>query len=229
MLARHLKYLLANPLELGLLVFGSIWAQRQRRGRSLGVFLGALLLLYTVTVADPNLYYPIIWITGMGMVILTAFALRRAAWRWCAPLCVAFAAAFVLNVVLVERHMRADWNGRALDAIQQAAARIPLGQRGTGESVLYLALRDPRFIGFSFVNFWAADQGITRWEVVEMLQPDWIVTMRNENDFTPEFSALSVDVPHMRLEIPDAALEQTYHLTDTIVTSVGTFEFWQRS
>ena len=98
-----------------------------------------------------------------------------------------------------------------------------------GESFLYLALRDPNFIGFTFVNFWAADDRHRRWEVVETLQPDWIVTMRDESAFTPPFGILSVDVPHMHLEIPDEALAQAYHLDDSIATSVGNFEIWRRS
>ncbi len=224
MLARHLGYLLANPLELGLLVAGAL--SGLRRARHLGVFLDALLLLYAVTVADPNPYYPIIWVTGMAL--LTAPALRRAAPHWRAPLVVAFAAAFVVNVGLVERHVHADWNARALDAIQQVAARVPPDQRGMGESFLYLALRDERYTGFTFVDFAAANQGVSRWVVVEALQPDWIVTMRDEAAFAREFDTLGVAPPHMRLQIPDAALASAYALRETLPTSVGAFEIWER-
>jgi hypothetical protein len=52
--------------------------------------------------------------------------------------------------------------------------------------------------------------------------------MQDEASFTPEFGVLSVDVPHMRLEIPDAALEQAYDLIDIVMTSVGAFEIWQQ-
>lgn len=224
MLARHLGYLLANPLELGLLVAGAVWGLR--RARHLGVFLGALLLLYVVTVADPNPYYPIIWVTGM--TILTALALRRPAPHWRAPLAVAFVAAFVVNVGLVERHVHADWNAHALDAIQQVAVYVPPDQRGMGESFHYLALRDGDFIGFTFVDFAAAHEGVSRWMVVEALQPDWIVTMRDEAAFAPEFDTLSVAPPHMRLQIPDAALASAYALRKTLPTSVGAFEIWER-
>jgi hypothetical protein len=224
MLARHLAYLLANPLELGLLIVGSLWALRS--ARHLGVFLGASLLLYGVTVADPNLYYPVIWITGM--VILTAVAVRHASWRWRAPLLVAFTATFVLNATLVERHVIADWNARALDAIGQVAAHVPPNQHGMGESFLYLALRDSGYIGFTYVNFWAMNTGESRWSVVETLKPDWIVSMRDEAAFAPEFGVLSVAVPRMRLEIPDAALADVYTLRETLVTTVGKFEIWER-
>ncbi len=163
------------------------------------------------------------------MVILSAAALRHAAWRWRAPLLVAFGAAFVLNTALIERHVSANWNERALDAIEQVAARVPANQRGMGESFLYLALRDSRYTGMTFVYFEAADEGIRPWQVVERLKPDWIVTMRDESAFAPEFGVLSVDVPHMRLEIPDAALAAQYHVSESIATSVGTFEIWRRT
>ncbi|MEP7290970.1 MAG: glycosyltransferase family 39 protein, partial [Chloroflexota bacterium] len=112
MLERHLNYLLSNPLELGLLTICSIFALRQRHTGGLGIFLAAVLLLYALTVADANLYYPIIWITGM--VILSALALRRLAPTRRAPLALAFFAAFIVNTGLIERHIGAHWNARAL-------------------------------------------------------------------------------------------------------------------
>jgi len=227
MIARHANYLASNPLEVGLLVICALWALRQREARRLGVFVGGLMLLYALTVADPNLYYPIVWMTGI--VILAAIGVQTAAWNWRAPLLIAFLAAFVLNAALIERHIGADWNERALSAVQQVAAQVPNGERGTAESFVYLALRDPRFIGFSFVNFWAIDAGISRWQVVEHLKPDWIVTMRDQSLFTPPFAVLSVDVPNMHLEIPDEALMHDYDLSGSIVTSVGDFEIWRRS
>jgi hypothetical protein len=223
-IARHANYAASNPLELGLLLIGVLAALRYQRG--LGVFVGVLMLLYALTVADPNLYYSIVWITGI--VILTAVMLRRIAWQWHAPLLVAFFAAFILNITLIERHIRADWNDRALDAIQQVAAQVPLDRRGMGESFIYLALRDSHFIGFTFVNFWADGASITEWSIVESLKPDWIVTMRDERAFTPEFEVLSVRMPHMQLEILRAELARGYHLTDSIATSVGVFEIWRR-
>jgi hypothetical protein len=227
MIARHISYLQANPLEVGLLVICALGALRQRTGRRLGVFIGGLMLLYALTVADPNLYYPIVWITGM--VILAAVGFQTVAWNWRAPLLVAFLAAFVLNVVLVERHVRAGWNERAVTAIEQVAARLPDDKRGTGESFLYLVRRDPLFIGFTFVNIEANDEPERRWEIIERLKPDWIVTMRDESLFRPPFGILSVDVPHMHLQIADAALRQQYYLSETIATSVGDFEIWRRS
>lgn len=224
MLARHLSYLLANPLELSLLVVSAFAGLRY--GRRLGIFLGALLALYTFTVADPNPYYPIVWMTGL--VILTALSLRRVAWQWRAPLLVAFAAAFVLNAALIEQHIQAGWNQRAVDAIEQVVARVPPNQTGMGETFLYLALRDARYIGFTYISFGAERLGISHWDFVSELMPDWIVTMRDEAGFTPEFAVLSVDVPHMRLQIPDAALAEAYALGDAVVTTVGTFEIWER-
>lgn len=226
MLGRHLNYVLSNPLEVGLLVVCSILALRQRNNAGIGGFLGVLLLLYALTVADANLYYPILWITGM--VILSALALRRAAPTRRVPLALAFFAAFLINAGRIEQHVGADWNARALDAIQQVAAQVPLTGRGMGESFLYLALPETDLIGFTFVHFRASDTGRSRWEVVESLQPNWIVTMENQAAFLPEFDTLSVDVPHMRLEIPDEALAADYRLRDTVVTSVGTFEIWER-
>ncbi|HVU09718.1 MAG TPA: glycosyltransferase family 39 protein [Phototrophicaceae bacterium] len=223
MIARHANYVASNPLEIVLLLIGTIAARRQRR---LIVIVGVLIALYTLTVADPNLYYPIIWITGM--VILTAWTLRHAQGRWRAPLLAAFLAAFMLNVALIERQVQADWNGRSLAAIEQVAADVPLNQHGLGESFVYLALRDPRFTGFTFVNYWAAGAGVAQWDVVQIIKPDWIVTVRDESAFTPPFNTLSVDVPHMHLPIPDTALAQSYHRIDTLTTSVGIFEIWTR-
>ncbi len=220
MIARHTNYLASNPLEIILLLIGTLAARRQR----LIVFVGVLLALYTLTVADPNLYYPIVWITGM--VILTAWTLRNAEGRWRAPLLAAFLAAFALNVALIERQIQADWNGRSLAAIEQVAAHVPPNQRGLSETFLYLALRDPRFTGFTFVNYRAAGAGITQWDVVETITPDWIVTMSDESAFTPPFNTLSVDVPNMHLPIPDVKLAQHYHLIDALTTSVGVFEIW---
>jgi len=227
MIARHANYVMSNPLEVGLLLICGLWALHQREGRRLGIFVGGLMLLYALTVADPNLYYPIVWITGM--VILAAVGLQTVSWNWRAPLRVAFLASFVLNAVLIERQVSAGWNERALNAIQQVAAQLPDSERGSAESFVYLALRDPRFIGFTFVNIWARDSGISRWEITERLKPDWIVTVRDESLFTPPFGVLSVDVPNMHLEIPDAALAQEYHLSESVVTSVGDFEIWRRS
>ncbi|MEP7292231.1 MAG: hypothetical protein ABI835_10625, partial [Chloroflexota bacterium] len=136
--------------------------------------------------------------------------------------------AFIVNTGLIERHIGAHWSARALDAIQQVASQVPLTGRGMGESFLYLALPETNLIGFTFVNFQATDQGISRSEVVETLHPDWIVTMEDESVFVPPFNVLSVDVPHMRLEIPESALAQNYRLHTSLATSVGTFEVWER-
>ena len=223
MIARHVNYTVSNPLELITLLIAALTAFRAQR--RLWLFVVVLLLLYTFTVADPNLYYPIVWITGIA--ILAALTLRRTMWHWRVPLLVAFAAAFVLNVVLIDHAVSTDWNDHAIAAIQQVATRVPQSGRGMGESFLYLALRDPAFMGFTFVNFWAAGAGITKWAVVETLKPDWIVTMRDEREFIPEFNVLAVEVPHMHLELPDAALAHDYHLTEVVSTNVGAFEIWQ--
>ncbi|MEO8270562.1 MAG: hypothetical protein ABI557_12640, partial [Aureliella sp.] len=45
MFARHVNYLQANPLEVGLLVICALWALYQREARRLGVFIGGLMLL----------------------------------------------------------------------------------------------------------------------------------------------------------------------------------------
>ena len=227
MIARHANYLQSNPLEVGLLLICGLWALRQRLARSLGIFVGGLMLLYALTVADPNLYYPMVWMPGL--VLLAAVGLQTTAWNWRAPLLVAFLAAFVLNITLIERHVSAAWNDHAITAIEQVAAQMPSEGRGTGELFLYLAHRDPTFIGFTFVNIWAEDNPTLRWELVEKLHPDWIVTMRDESLFAPPFAILSVDVPHMHLQIPNDLLAQAYSLSDTISTSVGSFEIWRHS
>lgn len=225
MLARHLNYALSNPLEVSVLLACAFVGLRRREGRQIGLFAGALVLLYALLVADPNPYYPIIWMPGV--VICAALGLRRVEWHWRAPLLVALLASFAFNAALIERHVRADWNGRALDAIERVSARV--SGRAVGETFLYLALRDPEFTGFTFVAYEAANTGVSRWQVIERLKPDWIVTMTDESAFRPEFDILSVDVPHMRLDLPDAALAGSYHLSDTISTSVGVFQIWRHS
>ncbi len=92
---RHAQYAAANPLELGLLIAGALAGLRYQRG--LAVFVGGLIALYALTAADPNPYYPLLWITGM--VILTAAALRHLRIGWRAPLLVAVWGLFVLNAV----------------------------------------------------------------------------------------------------------------------------------
>lgn len=223
LIARHLSYVQANPLEAGLLLVGALLGLRQRAGRRIGLFVAALLALYGTLVADPNPYYPIVWMPGV--ILGAVIGLRRTAPRWRAPLLVALLAAFVFNAALIERHVRADWNGLALAAIEQVAARAPAG-RGLGETFLYLTLRRPDFTGFTFVNYWAADAGISRWDVVDKLRPDWIVTMQDERPFAPEFNVLSVAVPHLRLEIP--APPPGYMHVERLATDVGTFEIWTR-
>lgn len=188
------------------------------------MFVGALVLLYCLTTADPNPYYPIVWMTGM--VILTAAGIQRTG-KWFVPLLAAFAVGFALNTALAWRHVGAQWNTRAFAAIQRAAGRVPSSGRGMGESFLYLALRDVDYTGFTFVEFAAAKAGTSRWQVVESIKPDWIVTMRDEDAFTPPFAVMSVDVPHMRLQIPDAALAGAYELGETVATDVGVFEIWR--
>ncbi len=220
---RHARYAAANPLEFCLLIVGALAGVRTQRG--LGVFVSGLVLLYALTVADPNPYYPLVWVTGM--VILTAVALRRVRIGWRAPLLVTVWALLVLNTVLIGRQVAANWNGRSLDAIEQIAAAVPRNGRGMGEAFLYLALHDPTYIGFPFVEFLAADQGVSRWQAAAALAPDWIITMRDEMAFAPEFSLLSVEVPHMHLQLPDVAVAQRYHLARSVSTSVGDFQIWQ--
>ena len=68
-----------------------------------------------------------------------------------------------------------------------------------------------------------------RWQWVETVKTDEIVTVRDENWFTPLFSILRVDMLSMHLQISEAPLAQDFHLTKFVATSVGDFEIWQRS
>ncbi len=222
LIQRHAQYVAANPLEFGLLIVGALAGLRYQRG--LGVFVGALIALYALTVADPNPYYPLLWITGMA--ILTALALRQLRSGWRAPLLAAVWALFVLNAVLIGRQVAADWNGQALSAAEQVAAAVPSSGQGMGEAFLYLALRDPTYIGFPFVEFLAAGEGVTRWQAVAALAPGWIVTLRDQAAFAPPFDVMSVSVPNMHLQIPDAALARAYRLVRVVPTSVGDFQIW---
>lgn len=226
MLARHAGYFAANPLEAGLLLACALAGLRTPAGRRIGVFVGVLIGLYTLLVADPNPYYPIVWMPGAAL--LAALGLRRLRAQWRAPVVVGLLAAFALNIGLIERHVRADWNARAVDAIEQTAARLPGGGRGLSETFFYLAEQSPQFTGFTFVNYAAANTGLSRWDVVDRINPEWIVTVQDETAFRPEFDVMSVEVPHMHLEIPDDALAARYHLTDSISTSVGVFQIWRR-
>jgi hypothetical protein len=232
MLQRHLNYFASNPLEVGLLIFCGIKAVRQHQKRGIGILIAVLSTLYAFLVADPNPYYPIVWFTGL--IILSALTVRHFKPQWRVPLVLAFFAAFVINAARIEHHVSTDWNVRALDGIQQVAAHVPEGTRGVGENFLYIALRDnphlqpTNYIGFTYVYFRALETGVSYWEIIETFKPDWIVTMRDESEFTPQYDTLSVTMPHMRLVIPAAALQQQYGLTHLIPTTVGTFEIWQR-
>ncbi len=225
LIQRHAQYVAANPLEFGLLIAGVLAGARYQRG--LGVFVGALIGLFGLTVADPNPYYPLLWITGMA--ILTAVALHHLRIGWRAPLLVALWAVFVLNTVLIGRQVAANWNGQALSAADQVAAAVPASARGMGEAFLYLALRDPTYVGFPFVEFLAADEGVTRWEAVVALAPDWIVTMRDQTAFAPPFDVMSVNAPNMHLQIPEVALERAYRLAEEVPTAVGDFQIWVKA
>ncbi len=119
-----------------------------------------------------------------------------------------------------------NWNGQALTAAEQVAAAVPSSGQGMGEAFLYLALRDPSYSGFPFVEFLAADAGVSRWQATAALAPDWIVTMRDQTAFAPPFSVMSVDVPNMHLQIPDAALARAYRLARVVSTPVGEFQIW---
>ena len=68
-----------------------------------------------------------------------------------------------------------------------------------------------------------------RWQWVETVKTDWIVTVRDESRLTPLFSILRVDMLNMHLQISEAPLAQDYHLSKSVTTSVGDFEIWQRS
>lgn|GEM_PF-4429370 len=231
MIQRHLNYLASNPLEIVLLLVCSVKTARQQQTRGISTFALALVLLYAFLVADPNPYYPIVWFTGL--VILSAIALRSINPRWRVILILAFFASFIINASRIERHIGADWNARALSAIQQVAAQVPENGIGLGENFLYIALRNhpepsSRFIGFTYVYFRTLERGASYWDEIQLLHPAWLVTMRDESAFTPSFDTLSVPVPHMRLVIPTRSLERAYILSDSIPTSVGTFEIWQR-
>lgn len=232
MLQRHLNYLASNPLEVGLLLFCALIAARQRQARGIGAFVLALVMLYALLVADPNPYYSIVWVTGW--VILSSVVLSTLNPRARIPLVLAFFAAFVVTAARIERHVSANWNTQALAAIQQVAAQVPSSSPGLAETFLYVALRDQHllrdsgFIGFTYVYFRALETGMSYWDVISTLNPAWLVTMTDNSAFTPPYDTLSVEVPHMRLVIPPATLEAQYVLTDSILTSVGTFEIWQR-
>lgn len=68
-----------------------------------------------------------------------------------------------------------------------------------------------------------------RWQWVETVKTDGIVTVRDESWFTPLFSILRVDMLNMHLQISAAPLAQDYHLSESVATSVGDFEIWQRT
>jgi hypothetical protein len=168
------------------------------------------------------------------MVILAALCLRRASTRWRTLLVFGFGIAYIHNAGLVEPFVSSNWNARALDAMQQVAAHVPDEGRGVGESFLYLALRDnmpaqnQSLIGFTYVYFEALRSGLSYSEIIEALAPDWIITMTDETQFTPEMSTMSVEVPHMRLPLPVELLAQQYVLANTIPTTLGRFEIWLR-
>lgn len=231
MIARHLNYLRSNPLELLLVFSGSTWTLLRHKGRGLGIFLGVLVLFYTLTVADPNPYYPIVWITGL--VILLAISLRRTR-RSRLLLALGIGISFLINIGLVEQFVHADWNQRTLSAMRMAAEYVPESGRGLGESFFFLALRETQpesalsFSGFTYVYFEALKRGSTYEEIVTEIAPDWIVTMADAAPFVPPLHAMSVDMPNMRLALSEVILGGEYQLAERILTESGMFEIWRR-
>lgn len=231
MVQRHINYFASNPLEIGLLLFCAFKAARDRHTQKMGMIVLMLVVLYGLLVADPNPYYPIIWFTGL--VILSAITLGKMNHRWRVPLALAFFATFILNNARIERHVDAGWNLRVVEAMEQVAAQVPANGSGLGETFFYVALRDQfpyelNFSGFTYVYFQALETNQNYWEVIEPLAPAWILTMDDDQTFAPPYDTLSVEVPHMRLILPGNALASRYVLTDSIPTSVGNFEIWQR-
>lgn len=231
MVQRHVNYFASNPLEIGLLIFCAFKAARDRHAQSIGIFVIILVGLYAALVADPNPYYPIVWFTGL--VILSAMTISKLSNRWRVPLALTFFAAFIINNARIERHVDARWNLRVIEAIEEVAAQAPASGSGLGETFFYMALRGQfpqglNFFGFTYVYFQALETRQSYWDVIVPLAPGWIVTMDDDRAFAPPYDTLSVEVPHMRLILPENALESGYRLSDSIPTSVGTFEIWQR-
>lgn len=231
MLQRHVNYFASNPLEIGLLLLCAFKGARDHHAQGIGIFVLVLVGLYAGLVADPNPYYPIVWFTGLA--ILSALTLGAMNRRWRALLALAFFVAFIITSARIERHVDAAWNLRVIEAIEQVAVQVPASGSGLGETFFYVALREQfpqrlNFWGFTYVYFQALETGQSYWEVIESLAPQWILTMDDNHAFTPPYDTLSVEVPHMRLFLPENALESGYSLTHSIPTSVGTFEIWQR-
>lgn len=230
MVQRHINYFASNPLEIGLLVLCAFKAARDRHTQNMGMIVLMLVVLYGLLVADSNPYYPIIWFTGL--VILSAITLGKMNRRWRVPLALAFFASFILNNARIERHVDTAWNLRVVEAMEQVAAQVPASGSSLGETFFYVAVRDQfphelNFYGFTYVYFQALETSKSYWEVIEALAPAWILTMEDDQAFTPPYDTLSVEVPHMRLILPGNALESRYLLTSSIPTSVGNFEIWQ--
>ena len=154
---------------------------------------------------------------------------RPAAWRWRAPLLVAFLAAFVLNIS-ADRAARQRRLERTRARRRSSRWRRVCPRRARHRRIVSVsgAARPAALSASPSSISEAGDNTDTPLGSGRQLQPDWIVTMRDESAFTPPFGILSVDVPHMHLQIPDAALAQAYHLADRIATSVGNFEIWRR-
>lgn len=231
LLQRHVNYFASNPLEIGLLLLCSFKGARDHHAQGIGIFVLVLVGLYAGLVADPNPYYPIVWFTGL--VILSAMTLNLMKNHWRVPIALAFVAAYIISSARIERHVAAEWNLNVLDAMEQVAAQVPTTGSGLGETFFYVALREQfpqglNFSGFTYVYFQALETQRSYWDVIEPLASEWILTMEDDLAFAPPYDTLSVEVPHMRLILPENALESGYVLTHSLPTSVGTFELWQR-
>ena len=227
MIERHKSYYQANRIEFVGLIVGSLAAMvRLPRVRRTGLFATLLIVAYALLQSDPNIYYPMIWFTGI--IILAACAVRLVRWQWQIPIVVIILSSFGLNALLIRAHMIEDWNGQELTAIHQVVERIPEHGIVLANPLFYFALRDPRLVSYPYVETLEPDRK-KQWPVIESVNPRYIIGGPIRLVHVPMAHTIS-PFPYMDMPTDAWALYLTseYAIKDAIRTHIGTFVIWQR-
>lgn len=224
---RHRPYYQANKIELIGLLIGSLVAMiRLPEVRRTGLFVILIVGAYFLLQSDPNIYYSMLWFTGL--IILTACVLRSLPWQWLVPMLVILVGSFGLNALLIREHIIEDWNNQGLEVIDQVVERLP--EKGTvlAHPVFYFSLRDPGLVSYAYVETLEPDFD-KQWPVIDRINPMYIIGAPLHIARPPQAHTLSF-FPIMNMPITSwcPGLAFRYKVVDVVYTDMGIFQIWQR-
>lgn len=222
---RYRAWLEANPIEFALLIVGSTTAIFALRDRSrLWIIIAASLLLYAVVITDTNMYYPMVWMPAL--VLLTAHTLTRVAWPWRVMAAVLLCAMLLVTAFRVGAHVQSRWNERAVAALQQVAARLPAdADLVVGQPLVYLALRDPRFLSAGFVTWRSGGSFL---DALLAARPDYVITSYQDWIFDDRPNTLGYGQV-ISLPIPFGEVERFFDPVYNIQTDLGVLQILRPS